>query len=171
MPRVPLAMPNGERLGCLNDGCSAMFRHVQSGGWSFVWVNLPSWIMIMQSEFAAAGKPAGAWRNSGGVLVPYFWSPATEIRVHFFIIIYFKVCPPFALVGSSRGGVPFAMDRMCLTSNGCGSKPMLPFWGSAPPILVYSSWDWDVHWGYGILTHSQIVQCTTACFGCSVSTS
>ena len=23
----------------------------------------------------------------------------------------------------------------------------------APPILVYFSGDWDVHWGYGILTH------------------
>ena len=23
----------------------------------------------------------------------------------------------------------------------------------APPILVYSSGDWDVHWGYGLLTH------------------
>ena len=24
----------------------------------------------------------------------------------------------------------------------------------APPILAY--WDWDVHWGYGLLTHGQI---------------
>ena len=23
----------------------------------------------------------------------------------------------------------------------------------APPILVYFSGDWDVHWGYGLLTH------------------
>ena len=23
----------------------------------------------------------------------------------------------------------------------------------APPVLVYFSGDWDVHWGYGILTH------------------
>ena len=29
----------------------------------------------------------------------------------------------------------------------------IPFWlVGAPPILVYFSWDWDVHWGYGILT-------------------
>ena len=26
----------------------------------------------------------------------------------------------------------------------------------APPILVYFSGDWDVHWGYGILTHGHI---------------
>ena len=26
----------------------------------------------------------------------------------------------------------------------------------APPILVYFSWDWDVHWGYGSLTHGHI---------------
>ena len=29
----------------------------------------------------------------------------------------------------------------------------------APPILVYFSWDWDVHWGYGVLTHSQLISC------------
>ena len=23
----------------------------------------------------------------------------------------------------------------------------------APPILIYFSGDWDVHWGYGVLTH------------------
>ena len=26
----------------------------------------------------------------------------------------------------------------------------------APPILVYFSGVWDVHWGYGILTHGQL---------------
>ena len=26
----------------------------------------------------------------------------------------------------------------------------------APPILVYFSGDWDVHWGYGVLTHDHI---------------
>ena len=26
----------------------------------------------------------------------------------------------------------------------------------APPILIYFSGDWDVHWGYGVLTHSRI---------------
>ena len=42
----------------------------------------------------------------------------------------------------------------------CGSKPMLlkcyHFGVGAPPILVYISGDWDVHWGYGILTHAHI---------------
>ena len=37
-----------------------------------------------------------------------------------------------------------------------GSKPMVPFWGRCPPILVYFRWDWDVHWGYGLLTHGHI---------------
>ena len=27
----------------------------------------------------------------------------------------------------------------------------------APPILVYFSVDWDVHWGYGVLTHSHLL--------------
>ena len=26
----------------------------------------------------------------------------------------------------------------------------------APPILVYFSGDWDVHWGYAILTHGHV---------------
>ena len=26
----------------------------------------------------------------------------------------------------------------------------------APPIFVYFSGDWDVHWGYGLLTHDQM---------------
>ena len=38
--------------------------------------------------------------------------------------------------------------------SGCGSKPMAPFfWVGAPPIFVYFSGDWDIHWGYEILTH------------------
>ena len=24
------------------------------------------------------------------------------------------------------------------------------------PILVYFNGDWDVHWGYGVLTHSHV---------------
>ena len=36
---------------------------------------------------------------------------------------------------------------------GCGSKPMVPFWGR-PAIVVYFSGDWDVHWGY---THCHLL--------------
>ena len=39
------------------------------------------------------------------------------------------------------------------TLNGRGS---MDFGVGAPPILVSLSGDWDVHWGYGVLTHSQI---------------
>ena len=28
----------------------------------------------------------------------------------------------------------------------------------APPILVYFSGDWDVHWGYGVLTQGQMAR-------------
>ena len=28
---------------------------------------------------------------------------------------------------------------------------------NSPPILVYFSGDWDVHWGYGLLTHGHIL--------------
>ena len=30
------------------------------------------------------------------------------------------------------------------------------FGAGAPPIVVYFSGDWDVHWGYGLLTHGQM---------------
>ena len=36
-------------------------------------------------------------------------------------------------------------------------KPIVPLWVGAPPILVYFSGDWDVHWGYGILTHGYLI--------------
>ena len=34
-----------------------------------------------------------------------------------------------------------------------GQNKWYHFEVGAPPILVYLSGDWDVHWGYGILTH------------------
>ena len=34
----------------------------------------------------------------------------------------------------------------------------LPGQTGAPPILVYFSWDWDVHWGYGLLTHGHMTR-------------
>ena len=41
--------------------------------------------------------------------------------------------------------------------HGCGSTTMGSYFGAgAPPTLVYFSGDWDVHWGYGLLTHGQI---------------
>ena len=33
---------------------------------------------------------------------------------------------------------------------------MYHFGIGAPPILVYFSGDWDVHWGYGGLTHGHM---------------
>ena len=36
-----------------------------------------------------------------------------------------------------------------------GQNQWYHFWVGAPPILVYFSGDWDVHWGYGVLTHGQ----------------
>ena len=34
------------------------------------------------------------------------------------------------------------------------SKPMVPFWGRyTTHVRTYFSGDWDVFWGFGILTH------------------
>ena len=41
----------------------------------------------------------------------------------------------------------FGLELFGFPSYGCGSKPMVPFWGRAPPILVNFSGDWDVHLG------------------------
>ena len=38
-----------------------------------------------------------------------------------------------------------------------GQNQWYHFGVGAPPILVYFSWDdWDVHWGYRVLTHGQL---------------
>ena len=46
-----------------------------------------------------------------------------------------------------------------VNTHGCGSKPMESHFGvGAPPILVYFSGDWDVHWEItGLLTHGHMV--------------
>ena len=38
-----------------------------------------------------------------------------------------------------------------------GQNQWYHFGVGAPTSLVYFSWDWDVHWGYGILTDGHIV--------------
>ena len=40
---------------------------------------------------------------------------------------------------------------------GCGSKPMVPFWGRCTThFRTYFNVDWDVHWGCGLVTHGQM---------------
>ena len=39
-----------------------------------------------------------------------------------------------------------------------GQNQWYHFGVGAPPILVYFSGDWDVHWGYGLFTHGHVVQ-------------
>ena len=40
-----------------------------------------------------------------------------------------------------------------------GQHQWYHFGVGAPPILVNFSGVWDVHWGYGVLTHSHIHMC------------
>ena len=37
-----------------------------------------------------------------------------------------------------------------------GQNQWYHFGVGAPPILVYFTGDWDVHWGYRILTHGHV---------------
>ena len=46
-----------------------------------------------------------------------------------------------------------------------GQNQWYHFGVGAPPSLVYFSEDWDVHWGYGILTHGHIPH-YMFCAGC-----
>ena len=41
--------------------------------------------------------------------------------------------------------------------HGHGGTPMVPFWVRCTThVRTYVSGDWDVHWGYGVLTHSHM---------------
>ena len=47
-------------------------------------------------------------------------------------------------------------DSIKLTEMAVGQNQWYHFGVGAPPISVDFSGDWDVHWGYGILTHGQV---------------
>ena len=53
------------------------------------------------------------------------------------------------------------MQWRCNLAHGCGSKPMVPFWlvgEFTTHFRTYFSGDWDVHWGYGVLTHGHMMK-------------
>ena len=51
-----------------------------------------------------------------------------------------------------------------------GQNQWYHFEVGAPPIVVYFSGDWDVHWGYGILTHGHILRLSLVHPSCVCST-
>ena len=45
----------------------------------------------------------------------------------------------------------FSLPRGPFSQYGCGSKPMVSFWGGCTThFSTYFSGDWDVHWGYDL---------------------
>ena len=50
------------------------------------------------------------------------------------------------LSAQSNASVALNLLQRC----GCGSTPLVPFWGRCTTHLVYFSGDWDVHWGYDL---------------------
>ena len=70
---------------------------------------------------------------------------------------------PESTEGTPYNGLHGTPEWFCKTRRnkrygcGCQNPDGIPFWAGAPPILVYCSWDWDVHWGCGILTHGHMV--------------
>ena len=53
--------------------------------------------------------------------------------------------------------LPFRTNRgIRHTHLAVGQNQWYHFGKGAPPILVYFSGDWDVHWGYGLFTHGHL---------------
>ena len=65
------------------------------------------------------------------------------------------------------------LDGLAATSaSGCGSTIMVPFLGRCTThFRAYFSGDWDVHWGYGILTHGQVAGLLYFVDGCGLDDS
>ena len=92
-----------------------------------------------------------------------FVGPSREMEEPLAAIAHSKVnilgfwCAPFP-----SGNLARQCQQMTINignfSHGCGCQNQWDhFGGGAPPILVYFSWDWDVHRGYGILTHGHMI--------------
>ena len=50
---------------------------------------------------------------------------------------------------------PSGEDAQFRETNGRGSTPMVPWWGRCTHLSLFRG-DWDVHRGYGILTHGHM---------------
>ena len=92
------------------------------------------------------------WLLTHGQVVPMFFSLGSGI--------------PFPARALGGGGVPRAPRRSAedepldppnpKTGDGSSGAEHVALRDPAPPILVYFSWDWDVRWGYGLLTHGHV---------------
>ena len=63
------------------------------------------------------------------------------------------------LRGVLRRSLEEPTEAFSLAQMVVGQNQWLHFGVGAPPILVYFSGDWDVHWRYGILTDGQMALC------------
>ena len=68
----------------------------------------------------------------------------------------------FARLGTLKSGVgcgawwPLRAGSWCAIHMAVGQHQWYHFGVGAPLILVYFRGDWDVHWGYGVLTHGHV---------------
>ena len=65
-------------------------------------------------------------------------------------------CYQFHAFAAIVGHRLHACFQLALFYIAAGQNPWYHFEVGAPPILVYFSGDWDVHWGYGALTHGHM---------------
>ena len=59
----------------------------------------------------------------------------------------------FDTVNAISAGGPWQRRVLSIGQCGCGSKPMVPFWGGCTTHLILE----DAHWGYGISTHGHVL--------------
>ena len=63
------------------------------------------------------------------------------------------------LVDREGEGIRLGMQKHDILNMAVGQNQWYHFGIGAPPFLVYFSWDWDVSWEYGILTHGHLFLC------------
>ena len=114
-------------------------EHPSSSGTGFL---IPGQHYIKARAFFFPGTPPAVWDQRDIQML-------LDIGDRFLLVGF-----PFKTI--QKGSRMLRQTHIYIYIYGCGSKPMVPFWGSAPPSSVYFSRDCDVHWGYGILTHGHI---------------
>ena len=141
---------------------------------------VPVWYIYLRHSYLCMGQNFKPLGNRTAGFCPCFHIPAPVWDPQLFISVF-----PFALALQPPGGGVFrtwpqevifkrrnfrlghrtdlcknvSLQRtMCLHAEnvGVGQHQWYHFGVGAPPILVYFSGDWDVHWGYWILTHGHL---------------
>ena len=82
------------------------------------------------------------------------------IYLYIYIYIFATTTPPPKKKKNGTSPPPTGPTHLSSKVPGRGGDIVQNQWyhfgRGAPPILVYFGGDWDVYWGYGLLTHGHI---------------